>query len=107
MSLLKYPGRRDGGRRTPWEGTFVGGEQGIKNGRRVANGKVRGSCHPGCHKGGTVARGATGVPARVGTGHRRAGQPLAGHRAIQAEAAAAGVSRLEKVLLVADRDHIP
>lgn len=54
-----------------------------------------------------VARGATGALARVGTGSRRTGQSLAGHGAVQAEAAAAGVSRLEKVLLVADKDRIP
>lgn len=67
----------------------------------------RGELHPRCHKGGTVARGATGALARVGAGRRRAGQSLAGHRAVQTEAAAAGVSQLEKVLLVADGDHIP
>lgn len=63
--------------------------------------------HPECHKGDTVARGAAGALARVGAGRRRAGQSLAGHGAIQAEAAAAGVSRLEKVLLVADRGRVP
>lgn len=43
----------------------------------------------------------------MGAGRRRAGQPLAGHRAVQAEAAAAGVSGLEKVLLVAHGGRIP
>lgn len=67
-------------------------------------------CHPdlkGCHRGGTIAGGAAGALARVGAGRGRAGQSLAGHRAVQAEAAAAGVSRWEKVLLVAGGDRIP
>lgn len=46
----------------------------------------------------TVAGRAAGPLARVGAGRRRAGQPLAGHGAIEAEAAAAGVVGLGEML---------
>lgn len=48
-----------------------------------------------------VAGGAAGPLARVGAGRGRAGQPLAGHGAVEAEAAAAGVAGRGEVLLVA------
>lgn len=58
-------------------------------------------------KGVTVAGRAAGPLAWVGAGHRWAGQPLAGHRAIQAEAEAAGVVGWGEVLLVVGRDLAP
>lgn len=54
-----------------------------------------------------VTGGAAGPLARVGAGRRWAGQPLAGHGAVEAEAAAAGVVGLGEVLLVADGDPAP
>lgn len=54
-----------------------------------------------------IAGGAAGPLAWVGAGHRWAGQPLAGHRAIQAEAEVAGVVGWGEVLLVVGRDLAP
>lgn len=55
----------------------------------------------------TVTGGAAGPLARVGAGCGRARQPLAGHGAVQAEAAVAGVPRREEVFLVARGIHAP
>lgn len=55
----------------------------------------------------TVAGGTAGPLARVGAGRRWAGQPLAGHGAVQAEAAAAGVARRGEVFLMAHGDRAP
>lgn len=60
-----------------------------------------------CSQGVTVTGGAAGPLARVGAGRRWAGQQLAGHGAVEAEAAAAGVVGLGEVLLVADGDPAP
>lgn len=60
-----------------------------------------------CSRGVTVTGGAAGPLARVGAGRRWAGQPLAGHGAVETEAAAAGVVGLGEVLLVADGDPAP
>lgn len=69
--------------------------------------KKWGQDREGDSQGITVTGGAAGPLARVGAGHRRAGQSLAGHRAVQAEAAAAGVVGRGEVLLVAGGDQGP
>lgn len=55
----------------------------------------------GHRQGVTVAGGAARPLARVRAGRGRAGQPLAGHGAVEAEAAAAGIAGRGEVLLVA------
>lgn len=69
----------------------------------------RGRClsWQGHRHGVTIARGAAGPLARVGTGHGWAGQPLAGHRAMEAEATVAGVVGCREMLLVPGRDRAP
>lgn len=74
------------------------------NWRKRAAGALRG--REGRRQGVTVAGGAAGPRARVGAGCGRAGQPLAGHGAVQAEAAAAGVAGRGEVLQVANGDQI-
>lgn len=69
--------------------------------------KKGGQGREGDGQGVTVTGGAAGPLVRVGAGHGRAGQSPAGHRAVQAEAAAAGVVGRGEVLLVVGRDQAP
>lgn len=53
----------------------------------------------------TLTGGATGPRAWMGAGSRWTGQRLAGHRAMEAHAAMAGLARWGEGLLMAERPH--
>lgn len=84
-------------------------QEGDREGRAAADVEDVGGRDPaglqGAPRGVTVAGGAAGPPARVRAGCGRAGQPPAGHGAVQAEAAAAGVAGRGEMLLVARGDQ--
>lgn len=88
---------------------MVGALQGWEGALQGWKGALQGweGTPPGCYlrQGVTFAGGTAGPLARVGTRCRWAGQPLAGHGTVQAEAAAAGVTRRGEVLLVARGDQ--
>lgn len=98
-----------------WDGAASGdGERETRNNRAPGGARLwgrvggsRGRAWWGCRPGVTVAGGAAGPLARVGAGRRRAGQPLAGRGAVEAEAAAAGVVRQGEMLQVPGRNPAP